>query len=101
MVAQKGGPDATRVFETPGDPTLESVRVPEFFTYFGFQHDFIERLGDIADRVKRERWVLGAAGEQAALVAQYDNLPDDLLTLYTKDFGAAWQDALGSCGCAR
>jgi type VI secretion system protein ImpL len=95
VAAQKGGPDATRVFETPGDPTLESVRVPEFFTYFGFQHDFIERLGDIADRVKRERWVLGAAGEQAALVAQYDNLPDDLLALYTKDFGAAWQDALG------
>jgi type VI secretion system protein ImpL len=94
VAAQKGGPDATRVFETPGDPTLESIRVPEFFTYFGFQHDFIERLGDIADRVKRERWVLGTAGEQAALAAQYNNLPDDLLALYTKDFNAAWQDAL-------
>jgi len=95
VAAQKGGPDATRVFETPGDPTLESVRVPEFFTYFGFQHDFIERLGDIADRIKRDRWVLGAAGEQAALAAQYNNLPDDLLGLYTRDFKAAWQDALG------
>jgi len=94
VAAQKGGPDATRVFETPGDPTLESVRVPEFFTYFGFQHDFIERLGDIADRIKRDRWVLGAAGEQAALAAQYNNLPDDLLGLYTRDFKAAWQDAL-------
>ncbi len=67
VAAQKGGPDATRVFEAAGDPTLESVRVPEFFTYIGFQHDFIERLGDIADRIKRDRWVLGAAGEQAAL----------------------------------
>jgi type VI secretion system protein ImpL len=94
VAAQKGGPDATRVFEAPGDPTLESVRVPEFFTYFGFQHDFIERLGDIADRIKRDRWVLGAAGEQAALTAQYENLPDDLLALYSTDFKAAWQDAL-------
>jgi type VI secretion system protein ImpL len=94
VAAQKGGPDATRVFETPGDPTLESVRVPEFFTYFGFQHDFIERLGDIADRINRDRWVLGAAGEQAALSAQYNTLPDDLLSLYSTDFKAAWQAAL-------
>jgi type VI secretion system protein ImpL len=94
VAAQKGGPDTTRVFESPGEPTFESVRVPEFFTYFGFQHDFIERLGDIADRIKRDRWVLGAAGEQAALAVQYDNLPDDLLALYTRDFKAAWQDAL-------
>jgi type VI secretion system protein ImpL len=94
VAARKGGPDVTRVFEAPGDPTLESVRVPEFFTYLGFQHDFIERLGDIADHIKRERWVLGAAGEQPALTDQYGNLPDDLLVLYTKDFVAAWQDAL-------
>jgi type VI secretion system protein ImpL len=94
VAAQKGGPDAARVFEAPGDPTLENVRIPEFFTYFGFRHDFIERLGDIADRIKRDRWVLGAAGEQAALSAQYENLPDDLLALYAVDFKAAWQDAL-------
>jgi type VI secretion system protein ImpL len=95
VAAQKGGPDATRVFESPGDPTLENVRVPEFFTYFGFQHDFIDRLGDIADRIKRDRWVLGEAGEQQAVSAQYNNLPDDLLSLYTRDFVAAWQEALG------
>jgi type VI secretion system protein ImpL len=95
VAAQKGGPDATRVFESPGDPTLETVRVPEFFTYFGFQHDLIDRLGDIADRIKRDRWVLGAAGEQQAVSAQYNNLPDDLLALYTRDFMAAWQEALG------
>jgi len=94
VAARKGGPDVARVFEAPGDPTLETVRVPEFFTYVGFQHDFIERLGDIADHIKRERWVLGAAGEQPALTDQYSSLSDDLLVLYSKDFVAAWQDAL-------
>ena len=94
VVARKGGPDVALVFEAAGDPTLESVRVPEFFTYSGFYHSFIERLGDIADRIKRDRWVLGAAGEQSALSDQYSTLPDDLLALYTKDFIATWQEAL-------
>jgi type VI secretion system protein ImpL len=94
VVARKGGPDVALVFEAAGDPTLESVRVPEFFTYSGFYHSFIERLGDITDRIKRERWVLGAAGEQSAVSDQYSNLPDELLALYTKDFIATWQEAL-------
>ena len=94
IAARKGGPDVTRVFEAPGDPTLESVRVPEFFTYSGFKHDFIERLGDIADRIQRDRWVLGAAGDQPALQEQYNNLPDELLDLYTKDFITTWQAVL-------
>ena len=94
VAARKGGPDVTRVFDAPGDPTLESVRVPEFFTYAGFQHDFIDRLADITDRVKRDRWVLGAAGEQSALSDQYNNLPDDLLAIYSRDFISTWQAAL-------
>ena len=94
VAALKGGPDVTRVFDAPGDPTLESVRVPEFFTYLGFQHDFIDRLADITDRVKRDRWVLGAAGEQSALSDQYNNLPDDLLAIYSRDFITTWQSAL-------
>jgi type VI secretion system protein ImpL len=94
VAARKGGPDATRVFEAAGDPTLDSVRVPAFFTYAGFQHDFIEQLADIAERVKRDRWVLGEAGDQPALSEQFDNLPDDLLTIYSRDFIATWQAAL-------
>ena len=43
-----------------------------FFTYAGFRRAFVDRLGDIAEQVKRERWVLGPAGEQAAVSAQYD-----------------------------
>jgi len=94
VVAKKGGPDVTRVFEAAGDPNLESVRVPEFFTYYGFQRDFIDRLADIADRVKRDRWVLGEVGDQPALSEQYSSLPDDLLALYTRDFITTWQTEL-------
>jgi type VI secretion system protein ImpL len=94
VAARKGGPDVARVFEAAGDPTLESVRVPEFFTYAGFHRDFMERLPDLAERVKKDRWVLGAAGEQQALSEQYDNLPDDLLALYTADFISTWQTQL-------
>ena len=82
------------VFEAAGGQPLDTVRVPEFFTYAGFQHAFIDRLGDIAERIKRERWVLGPAGEQSAVSAQYDNLPDQMLELYTRDFLAGWRDAL-------
>jgi type VI secretion system protein ImpL len=39
--------------------------------------------------------VLGSAGDQSTLAAQYDNLPDQMLDLYTRDFVAAWRDALG------
>ena len=92
---RKGGSDAARVFEAVGGQPLDTVRVPDFFTYAGFQRGFIEPLGDIAERIKQERWVLGPAGEQSALDAQYDNLPDQMLELYTRDFVAAWRDALG------
>jgi type VI secretion system protein ImpL len=95
IAARKGGPDVTRVFEASGDQTLDNVSVPEFYTYAGFQHDFIDRLADIADRLKRDRWVLGAAGDQAALSEQFDSLPDDLLALYTQDYISTWQAALG------
>lgn len=94
VAARAGGSDVTRVFQAPGDPNLENVRVPEFFTYYGFQHDFIDRLSDIAERIKRDRWVLGTAGEQTAVSEQYDHLSDDLLTLYTRDFIATWQAQL-------
>jgi type VI secretion system protein ImpL len=92
--ASKGGPDVANVFEAAGGQTLDTIRVPKFLTYSGFHESFLGNLADIADRVKRDRWVLGAAGEQAALAAQYDNLPDALLELYTSDFIPAWTEAL-------
>jgi type VI secretion system protein ImpL len=45
--------------------------------------------------MKKDRWVLGDAGQQSALSQQYDNLASNLLDLYGNDFIAAWRNALG------
>jgi len=94
VASRKGGPDAERVFEAADGQKLDTIRVPEFFTYNGFQRLFIGRLGDIAETVKKEKWVLGSAGEQAIVAAQYDNLPDEMLELYTREYIKVWRDAL-------
>jgi type VI secretion system protein ImpL len=93
-VVRKAGLDVANVFEAEGGQPLDTIRVPEFYTYAGFQQKFIAKLGDLSDRMKRDRWVLGAAGQQAALSQQYDNLADNLLDLYGNDFVAAWRNAL-------
>ena len=89
-----GGPDMERVFEVSNGATLDQVRVPGFFTYTGFQKAFMEKLPGIAERVSKERWVLGALGDQSTVAEQYRTLPNDLLELYTKDFIATWRAAL-------
>jgi type VI secretion system protein ImpL len=81
------------VFQAAGQD-VEQLRVESFFTYAGFRRSFVERLGDIAEQVKRERWVLGPAGEQSAVSVQYDSLGQGLLDLYTRDFTTAWRTAL-------
>ncbi len=85
IAARRGGNEAERVFEAAGGQKLDTVRVPEFFTYNGFHKLFIGRLGDIAETVKKDRWVLGPAGDQGAVATQYDNLLDEMLApLYAR-----------------
>lgn len=88
------GPDANLVFEASGGVDLESVRVPFFFTYDGFLEAFIDRFGDAQEIAERDRWVLGTAGEQQSVRAQYGSLFGDLLKLYTRDFQQSWTSAL-------
>jgi len=94
MVSRKGGPDVETVFEAAGRQPLDTIRVPEFFTYAGFHRSLIGQLGGLADQLRDERWVLGEIGGQAALSSQYDSLADDLLDLYARDFVQAWREAL-------
>jgi len=94
VISRKGGQDFNLVFEATGSENLDDIKVSGFFTYNGFQRLFVDRLGDIGDQIKRERWVLGAAGEQSAVAVQYDTLNATLLDLYTRDFVAAWRDVL-------
>lgn len=94
VVSRKGGLDVANVFEADRGQSLDTISVPAFFTYNGFQDKFIAKLADLSERMKRDRWVLGEAGQQAALSQQYDNLATNLLDLYGNDFIGAWRSAL-------
>jgi type VI secretion system protein ImpL len=96
IVTRKGGPDVSVVFESTAGQSLDSVRVPAFFTYNGFQQMFIAKLAGLSERINRDRWVLGDAGQQSVIGQQYDALPGDLLNIYSNDFIITWRTALGS-----
>ena len=95
-VTRKGGPDVSVVFESKAGQSLDNIRVPAFFTYSGFQQMFIAKLGGLSERINRDRWVLGDAGQQSAIGQQYDALAGELLNIYSNDFVATWRAALGS-----
>jgi type VI secretion system protein ImpL len=94
VAARHGGPDFATVFETTTGDNVESIVVPGFFTYAGFQNAFIDKLPTIADQLQRDNWVLGDAGKLEVITSQYDNLTRDLLNLYNQDFLASWKQAL-------
>ncbi|MGH6811884.1 MAG: type VI secretion system membrane subunit TssM, partial [Methylocella sp.] len=94
VATRAGGADLDRVFEGVGGVGLDSIHVPAFFTYPGFQQAFLGNLPGIAERVAKERWVLGKFADQGVIADQYKTLPQDLLDLYTRDFAGAWRDAL-------
>ena len=95
VAAQHGGLDFATVFESTGGEPVDAIAVPAFYTYAGFQKAFIGRLSGIADQLRKDKWVLGEAGLQAPLTEQFDSIGPNLLGLYSKDFIAAWQQALG------
>jgi type VI secretion system protein ImpL len=94
VAARAGGVDFDRVFEGAGGADISSVRVPGFFTYAGFQQAFLGQLPGIAERVAKERWVLGKFADESLIADQYKSLPNDLLDFYTRDFIAAWRGTL-------
>src|SRR5262249_27343923 len=96
VVTRKGGPDVSVVFESPVGQSLDNIRVPAFFTYNGFQQMFIAKLGGLSELMSRDRWVLGDAGQQAAVGQQYDALAGNLLNVYSNDFVTTWRTALGN-----
>jgi type VI secretion system protein ImpL len=94
VAARHGGQDFPVVFEAASGDAADTIRVPGFFTYAGFQRAFIEKLPTIAEQLQRDNWVLGDIGKQTAITSQYDNLGPDMLALYGRDFIAAWQQGL-------
>lgn len=95
VAAQHGGLDFGQVFESASGEPIDSISVPGFLTYAGFQNAFMARLGTVADQLRNDRWVLGEAGKQNVFSEQLDSIGPHLLDLYTRDFIATWQQALG------
>ena len=89
LASQHGGPDMALVFEAANGASLDTVRVPGFFTYDGFSTALLG-MEAIADMLQKDNWVLGASDEQSAVKQQYVSLFPSILDLYGKDFVAAW-----------
>ncbi len=49
---------------------------------------------ELSIELSRDRWVLGAAGEQLAIAEQYDKLEENLADVYAKAFIDAWREAI-------
>ena len=82
------------VFEAANGASLDTVRVPGFFTYNGFYLALIDHMQTIAAAVAKDNWVLGPSGQQAAVQQQIERMFPDILDLYSNDFVAAWSKVM-------
>jgi len=89
------GSNMALVFEGANGVTLESVKVPAFFTYGGFYLALWDRIPSIEETLNKEKWVLGPAATQGPMSAQYSSLHAEIVERYTAEFIAAWNQALG------
>src|SRR5208283_2297749 len=78
LASQHGGPDMALVFEAANGASLDTIRVPGFFTYDGFA---ISLLGHMQTNAVKE---------------QYVSLFPGILALYGRDFIASWTAAINN-----
>ncbi len=100
IASRRGGPDMALVFEAANGASLDTVRVPAFFTYQGFYRALLDHMPTIAEKMQKEQWVLGPSGDQSAVKQQYASMMPDIIDLYGKEFVAAWNVALGNLALA-
>jgi len=93
-VRRKAGQDADLVFEAGRGIELDAIKVPFFYTYAGFQQDFLGRLDQVVERMRQEQSVLGDVAKQQAFTDQYKSLVADITKRYEEGFIAAWRGAL-------
>ena len=96
IASQRGGPDMTLVFEAANGASLDTVRVPGFFTYDGFALALLGHMQTIADKLAAENWVLGPFADEGAVKQQYVGLFPGILELYSRDFIASWSAAINN-----
>lgn len=93
-LAMQSGADARLVFETRDGTDLSQVKIPGLYSYVGFHDFFFKQLGNVADKLESEQWVMGEAGKQSGVEDQFGRLGPELLDLYSRDFIATWEKAL-------
>jgi type VI secretion system protein ImpL len=82
------------VFDSASGNGVDTIAVPGFYTYAGFQRSLIEKLPTIAEQLQRDSWVLGNVGQQDVIQKQFDDLTRDILARYSKDFVDQWKGTL-------
>lgn len=92
-ITEAGGPQTTRVLLRPsGDPLSEGIE--GIYTYRGFTEVFLGEALKVADRMRREAWVLGAAGAAELNEDALGRLTRDVLNLYYDDYVNRWDRVL-------
>jgi type VI secretion system protein ImpL len=97
IAARNGGAGTLVVF----DAAIEAIKVPYFYTRAGYVRSYLAKLDKIEDEMARGRGILGPAGADPTVAAQYDRLRQDLDALYARSFIAAWQEAIGRLSIRR
>ncbi len=92
-VGEAGGPATQRaLIRISGAPFTEGVA--GIYTYDGFHNVFFPAVGDVAERVQNDSWVLGERAPEMTEIA-LARLARDVLQVYYADYIRAWESVLG------
>ncbi len=92
-VGEAGGPATQRaLIRISGQPFTEGVK--GIYTYEGFHNVFFPAVGDVAERVQAESWILGERAPEMTEIA-LARLARDVLQVYYADYIRAWESVLG------
>ena len=89
-----GGPAVNRVLVRNSGAAL-SEGVDGIYTRAGFYNVFLPNAEAVAERLRKESWVLGPLGPDAQSDASLVRLSRDVLNLYYGDFNGKYEEILG------
>jgi len=91
------GGRVSEVFRTrDGAAPLDELSVPMLYTVEGYWGFFLEEVVRARERLRADRWVLGAAADRVDFDRQLLDLEGELHTLYRLAFRDAWAGMLGA-----
>ena len=74
-----------------GYDSLEQLVVPGLFTFNGYWYFFFEEIITIAEKMERDKWVLGDQADDVNFDGQLRGLEPALQARYGREFDDAWQ----------